>query len=45
MGVDFVPTEKPEALTPISDTLVVTGGELVVVVVVLVESMKSGGDN
>lgn len=42
MGVNSIPTEIPEALTLISDTLAVTGDELVVIVVVVVESVNNG---
>lgn len=46
MGANSVPEEKPEALAPVLDTLAVTGGELVIVVVVVpIKSMKRGLDN
>lgn len=45
MRVNFVPTEKPEVVSPVSNTLVVTGSELVVVVVVDVEFVNRGVDN
>lgn len=44
IGVKLTPNVKPEVPAPVSDTLTLTGGVLVVVVGVVVELVKTGAD-